>query len=1104
MTITVDGTNNTVVFPGTVSGRITLAATPASGVRTNYLPDADGTLLILRTNNTIVIPSSGGGTITLAAPPISTNVDFVFPPTEGNAGEVLTTDGAGNTSWGFNGVSTWSGGTTGLTPNTPTMGAIVLGGTLNIANGGTGLSAFGVGVQAALAINVNAANGFGVLNNFGVLNIAQGGTGGSTANIAFNNLAPPQTGFAGYVLTTDSSNTSWTDPTAILVTSFSCGTTGLTPSVATAGNIVLGGTLIVGNGGTGMTSGTSGGIPFFSSTTTMGSSALLASANLVLGGGAGTAPYTTATGTGVVTALGNAVNTAGGFPVLNGSAVVPIAQGGTNATTAAAAANNLLPPQSAPQFGYILSTDGAGNLSWVSNSAFLAIATPITNGSVANSLLISDASNNLAQILMGSGVAAALAINTNTAGGFSVLNGSGVLPIAQGGTNANTAAAAANNLLPAQSGPAGKVLASDGAGNLSWVNNDSGLTINTTQIASGTTGSILTQTGTTLTELVMGLGVSTALGIAPNTNGGMMLAGVGGVLPVAQGGTGLSALGTGVQTALGQNMGTANGFAALNGSGVLPIAQGGTALSALGTGVQTALSQNMGTANGFAALDGTGALPYTQGGSGLTTLGTAGQVLTVNPGATGIIWSNPILKVGTTQIESGATGSLLIQTGTALQEILMGTGVAAALAINTNTANGFPTQAVTFTNGSVIFYNGTQLDQNNAQLFWNNGVTALCIGTTTAPTVSGAKLRVESDAQINGLTVGLGGGQIASCVAVGLNALAGNTVAKSIGIGESALQNQTGVGQSVAVGWNAGINNSGSGLVAIGYNAGINNSGSGLVAIGAIAGQNVTGGGITAVGTGAYTAGGSGSNCVAVGVSSMASSNSGSSNCAVGVLSLYANTSGSFNTAIGSSALQPNSTGSFNTCVGYASGFSSSGSDYNTAVGYRSFANGTGFNNTCIGSNSGSLITSGSDNVIIGANNGLTFPIAGTGNNWIVLSSGDGIASAWEQTTSPGWFQQNNSASWSVTSDARLKENVTDIKNSWNIIKSIRPVEFDYKETGKHDIGWIAQEFKEFLPEQVSEKEDGYLAISANLDPHIVSVIQTLMAKIEELEKKVK
>jgi len=44
-------------------------------------------------------------------------------------------------------VTTWSGGTTGLTPATPTSGAIVLGGNLAVANGGTGLSTVGTNGQ---------------------------------------------------------------------------------------------------------------------------------------------------------------------------------------------------------------------------------------------------------------------------------------------------------------------------------------------------------------------------------------------------------------------------------------------------------------------------------------------------------------------------------------------------------------------------------------------------------------------------------------------------------------------------------------------------------------------------------------------------------------------------------------------------------------------------------------------------------------------------------------------------------------------------------------------------------------------------------------------
>jgi len=58
-----------------------------------------------------------------------------------------------NSSGGAGGVTTFSGGTTGLTPAIATSGVITLGGTLNVANGGTGLTTLGTTLQY---IRVNA------------------------------------------------------------------------------------------------------------------------------------------------------------------------------------------------------------------------------------------------------------------------------------------------------------------------------------------------------------------------------------------------------------------------------------------------------------------------------------------------------------------------------------------------------------------------------------------------------------------------------------------------------------------------------------------------------------------------------------------------------------------------------------------------------------------------------------------------------------------------------------------------------------------------------------------------------------------------------------
>lgn len=82
----------------------------------------------------------------------------------------------------------------------------------------------------------------------------------------------------------------------------------------------------VDQGGTGLTSGTSGGIPYFSSTTAMGSSGALAANALVVGGGAGVAPSTVTTGANVLTALGVAVGSSGAFTTNNAANTFTAAQ----------------------------------------------------------------------------------------------------------------------------------------------------------------------------------------------------------------------------------------------------------------------------------------------------------------------------------------------------------------------------------------------------------------------------------------------------------------------------------------------------------------------------------------------------------------------------------------------------------------------------------------------------------------------------------------------------------------------------------------------------------------------------------------------------------
>ena len=135
---------------------------------------------------------------------------------------------------------------------------------------------------------------------------------------------PANDGTASQVLTTDGNGvTSW-------VTNGLVSSVGLTSA---AGILSVSGSPITTTGTmTIAVAGTSGGIPYFSSSASWASSGVLAANALVIGGGAGVAPSTITTGTGVVTALGVAVGSAGAFVTFNGAGGTPSSLTLTSAT----------------------------------------------------------------------------------------------------------------------------------------------------------------------------------------------------------------------------------------------------------------------------------------------------------------------------------------------------------------------------------------------------------------------------------------------------------------------------------------------------------------------------------------------------------------------------------------------------------------------------------------------------------------------------------------------------------------------------------------------------------------------------------------------------
>ena len=391
---------------------------------------------------------------------------------------------------------------------------------------------------------------------------------------------------------------------------------------------------------------------------------------------------------------------------------------------------------------------------------------------------------------------------------------------------------------------------------------------------------------------------------------------------------------------------------------------------------------------------------------------------------------------------------------------------------------------------------------------------------------------------------------------------AGNTA-----VGSAAMDATNTGGYNTAVGTNAlGANTTGSLNVAVGNDCLLlSTESSSNTAVGDAASRsNTTGTTNVAIGKSALYANQTGNFNTVVGAYALDAANPSSTtttmmNVAIGAYSGSALTTGYDNTFVGAESAQAGTiTGYYNTCVGKTAGYYLSTGNNNTVMGkLAGYTNATGSSNTYIGSSCAFTAEAGGYNVAIGQSAAYYMT---TGHNNVIIGNSAGVGNASQQITTAGHciiigdtayagsqtgdyqmvigtsgtvgkgastvfinanggaaYQGDNSSSWTTTSDRRIKKNISDNDVGLDAINQIRIRNFEYRKPEEitdlpsHlavnkegvQLGVVAQEIREVLPNVVKEEETGFLSVSNDdITWHLVNAVKELSAKVKELEEK--
>ena len=94
-----------------------------------------------------------------------------------------------------------------------------------------------------------------------------------------------------------------------------------------------------------------------------------------------------------------------------------------------------------------------------------------------------------------------------------------------------------------------------------------------------------------------------------------------------------------------------------------------------------------------------------------------------------------------------------------------------------------------------------------------------------------------------------------------------------------------------------------------------------------------------------------------------------------------------------------------------------------------------------------------------------------------------------------------NAPNFNTTSDATLKTNVETLTGSLDAVKSLRGVSFDWIKNGGSEVGVIAQEVEDVLPDVVNTNEDGIKSVKyGNIVAVLIEAMKEQQAQIDELK----